>query len=227
MPTTPCKILVATSFLLGCLSFNFSFAAEIPTGKAENIGMSSERLLRINKAMQRHIDAGDIQGAVTMVARRGKLVRFETHRLMNVDADRSMQEDSLFIIVSSTKPFLGVATMMIEEGMIRPEGPVSKYIPEFADMQVAVFKDSIDENTRAYSVNSENIPKHRLVPAQRGITIHDLLTHTSGLASGRLGTATSERSQRDGDSTLASIIPKYGSYPLDFQPGARRPMKKF
>jgi CubicO group peptidase (beta-lactamase class C family) len=220
MPTTPCKILVATSFLLGCLSFNFSFAAEIPTGKAEDVGMSSGRLLRINTAMLRHIDAGDIQGAVTMVARRGKLVHFETHGLMDVDTDRPMQEDSLFIMMSSTKPLLGVATMMmIEEGLIRLEDPASKYIPEFADMRVAVLKDAIDENISPYSVNSENIPEHRLVPAQREITIHDLLTHTSGLASGGLGTATSERPQRDGDSTLASIIPQYGSYALDFRPG--------
>ncbi len=83
MPTKRCEILVVTSFLLGCLSFNFSFAAEIPTGKAEDVGMPSERLLRINTAMQRHIDAGDIQGAVTMVARRGKLVHFETHGLID------------------------------------------------------------------------------------------------------------------------------------------------
>jgi len=204
------------------LSLNFSFADEIPTGVAEDVGMSSERLLRINTAMQRHIDAGDIQGAVTMVARRGKLVHFETHGLMDVAAERPMQEDSLFIMMSSTKPLLGVAAMMmIEEGLFRPEDPVSKYIPEFSDMQVAVLKDSIDENISPYSVNSENVPAHRLVPAQREITIHDLLTHTSGLASGGLGTAVSERPQRDRDSTLASIIPQYGSYALDFQPGAR------
>ena len=222
MPTTLRRTLIATSILLGCLSINLSFADEIPGGKAEDVGMSSERLLRINTAMQRHIDAGDIQGAVTMVARRGKLVHFETHGLMDVDAGRPMQEDSLFIMMSSTKPLLGVAAMMmIEEGLIRPEDAVSKYIPEFAEMQVAVLKDSIAENIRPYSVNPENIPAHRLVPAQREITIHDLLTHTSGLASGGLGTAVSERPQRDGDSTLASIIPQYGSYALDFQPGAR------
>jgi hypothetical protein len=145
---------------------------------------------------------------------------------MDVDTDRPMQEDSLFIMMSSTKPLLGVATMMmIEEGLIRLEDPVSKYISGFAGMQVAVLKDAIDESISPYSVNSENIPEHRLVPAQREITIHDLLTHTSGLASGGLGTATSERPQRDGDSTLASIIPQYGSYALDFQPGARWPMK--
>lgn len=222
MPTTLRRTLVATSFLLGCLSFNLSFADDIPRGKAEDVGMSSERLLRINTAMQRHIDAGDIQGAVTLVARRGKLVHFETHGLLDVDAGRPMQEDSLFIMMSSTKPLLGVATMMmIEEGLIRPEDPVSKYIPEFADMQVAVLKDSINENISPYSVDPQDAPAHRLVPAQRDITIHDLLTHTSGLASGGLGTAVSKRPQRDGESTLASIIPQYGSYALDFQPGAR------
>ncbi len=64
---------------------------------------------------------------------------------MDVDTDRPMQEDSLFIMMSSTKPLLGVATMMmIEEGLIRLEDPASKYIPEFADMQVAVLKDAID-----------------------------------------------------------------------------------
>lgn len=222
MPTTMRRTVITLSLLLSCLSTNFSLAAEVPRGKAEDVGMSSERLLRINTAMQRHIDAGDIQGAVTMVARRGKLVHFETHGLMDVETGRPMQEDSLFIMMSSTKPLLGVAAMMIiEEGLFRPEDPVSKYIPEFADMQVAVLKDSIDENISPYSVDPENVPPHRLVPAQREITIHDLLTHTSGLASGGLGTAISQRPQRDADSNLASIIPQYGSYALDFQPGAR------
>jgi len=64
---------------------------------------------------------------------------------MDVGTDRPMQEDSLFIMMGSTKPLLGVATMMmIEEGLIRLEDPASKYIPEFADMQVAVLKDAID-----------------------------------------------------------------------------------
>lgn len=216
------KTLLALSLLLGYLSINIAYANEIPTGKAEDVGMSSERLLRINTAMQRHIDAGDIQGAVTMVARRGKLVHFETHGLMDVAANRPMQEDALFIMMSSTKPLLGVAAMMmIEEGLIRPEDPVSKYIPEFADMQVAVLRDSIEENISPYSVNAQDAPAHRLVPAQRDITIHDLLTHTSGLASGGLGTAVSERAVRDADSTLATVIPQYGSYALDFQPGER------
>lgn len=199
-----------------------TIAAEIPSATPEEVGMSSERLDRINTVMQRHMDAGDIQGAVTVVARRGKVVHFETHGLMDVENNRPMDEDSIFIMMSSTKPLLGVAAMMmIEEGLMRPEDPVSKYIPEFADMQVAVLKHPIEENVSPYSVPREDIPEHRLVPAHRDITIHDLLTHTSGLASSGLGTAISTRTQRSPDDTLATVIPRYGSYILDFQPGER------
>ena len=197
-------------------------AAEIPAAVPEEVGMSSERLDRINTVMQRHIDAGDIQGAVTAVARRGKLVHFETHGLMDVDNNRPMESDAIHIMMSSTKPLLGVATMMmLEEGLIRPEDPVSKYLPEFADMQVAVLREPADENISPYRVDPRNIPPHRLVPADREITIHDLLTHTSGLASGGLGSAVQERRQRDPDAKLESEIPRYASYALDFQPGSR------
>ena len=197
-------------------------AAEIPAAVPEEVGMSSERLDRINTVMQRHIDAGDIQGAVTAVARRGKLVHFETHGLMDVDNNRPMESDAIHIMMSSTKPLLGVATMMmLEEGLIRPEDPVSKYLPEFADMQVAVLREPADENISPYRVDPRNIPPHRLVPADREITIHDLLTHTSGLASGGLGSAAHERRQRDPDATLESEMPRYASYALDFQPGSR------
>ena len=213
------------SLLLGLIlstTAGLAFAAEIPTASPEEVGMSSERLDRINTVMQKHIDAGNIQGAVTMEARRGKLVHFESHGLLDVDNNRPMQDDSIFIMMSSTKPLLGVAAMMmIEEGLIRPEDPVSKYIPEFADMQVAVLRNPIEENVSPRSVDPENIPPHRLVPAHRDITIHDLLTHTSGLASSGLGTALAGRMQRSPDDNLASVIPRYGDYALDFQPGSR------
>jgi CubicO group peptidase (beta-lactamase class C family) len=214
--------LVALLSFISLALANFASAADIPRGEPEEVGMSSERLEQINSVMQRHIDAGDIQGGVTVVARRGKLVHFETHGLMDVDNNRAMDADSIFIMMSSTKPVLGVATMMmIEEGLIRPEDPVSMYIPEFADMQVAVLKEPVDDNISPYRVDRENIPEHRLVPAHREITIHDLLTHTSGLASGGLGSAVQGFSQRDPNATLESEMPRYASYALDFQPGSR------
>jgi CubicO group peptidase (beta-lactamase class C family) len=218
------KLLIRTKPLTSLLflaSLNFATAADIPRADPEDVGMSSERLQQINTVIQRHMDAGNIQGAVTAVARRGKLVHFQAHGLMDVDNGRAMDEDSIFIMMSSTKPLLGVATMMmIEEGLIRPEDPISKYIPEFANMQVAVLADPA-ENISPYSVNPNDIPEYRFVPANRDITIHDLLTHTSGLASGGLGSAIAGRPTLDANPTIASEMPKYGSTPLDFQPGSR------
>ena len=162
--------------------------AEIPVSEPESVGMSTERLLRIDAAMQRHIDAGNIQGAVTAIARRGKVVHFKAHGLMDVEAERPMSRDAIFIMMSSTKPILGVAAMMmIEEGLIRPNDPVSKYIPEFADMQVAVLKDPADKDISPFRVDRRDLPEHRLVPAATPITIEHLLTHTSGVGKRRLG----------------------------------------
>ena len=97
--------------------------------------MSSERLLEIDAVMQRHIDSGEIQGAVTMVARRGKVVHFKAHGLMDVERGRAMQEDAIFRMASSSKPVLGVAAMMlIEEGLLHPSDEVATYLPQFKDM---------------------------------------------------------------------------------------------
>ncbi len=192
---------------------------EIPVTEPEAVGMSSERLLRIDAAMQRHIEAGNIQGAVAAVARRGKVVHFKSYGMLNVEAETPMSNDAIFIMMSSTKPVLGVAAMMmIEEGLIRPNDPVSDYIPEFADMQVAVLKEPADEDISPFFVDRQNPPEHRLVPAQTPITIEHLLTHTSGLASGGLGSMQSQRRDRE---SLASYIPTLGTSILDFQPGSR------
>ena len=200
-------------------------AQDIPWAvSAEEVGMSSDRLERINDAMQRHIAAGTIQGAVTAVARRGKLVHFEAHGLMSVPDNRPMQRDSLFIMMSSTKPVLGVAAMMlVEEGLIRPSDPISKWFPEFAEMQVAVLAEPADEDISPVRVSPFNVPAHRLVPSNREITVHDILTHTSGLASGGLGNAISADSigRLDSRESLAKNVPEYANVVLDFQPGSR------
>jgi len=213
------SLIAAVTLLMTSLSM----AQEIPwAASAEEVGMSTERLERINQAVQRHIDAGNIQGAVTAVARRGKLVHFEAHGFMDVPNERPMTRDSLFIMMSSTKPVLGVAAMMmIEEGLVRPGDPVSKWIPEFAEMQVAVLADPVAENISPVRVDRDNLPDYRLIPAAREITVHDILTHTSGLASGGLGSAISPPADRRPPATLANTVPKYADYVLDFQPGSR------
>ena len=199
----------------------FTAAAELPTTKPERVGMSSERLLRIDQAMMRHIEAGHIQGAVTAVARRGKVVHFKSYGMLDEKNQIPMPRDSMHIMMSSTKPVLGVAAMiMVEEGLIRPSDPISMYLPEFKNMNVAVLKEPADEDISPKWVGKKDkIPGHRLVPAEREITIHHLLTHTSGLASGGLGSANIPRKVKRG--TLAEYVPKLAQFPLDFQPGSR------
>ena len=206
----------------GAISAITVCGGELPVAEAESVGMSTERLQRIGVAMQRHIDAGKIQGAVTALARRGKVVHFEAHGLMDVPAERPMDRDAIFIMMSSTKAVLGVAAMMvIEEGLFRPSDAVGKYIPELAEMQVAVLKDPADEDISPLKVDRGNPPAHRLVPATTPITIEHLLTHTAGLMSGGLGAAVSGRG-KESRGTLASYIPTLAEVPLDFQPGSRR-----
>ena len=197
-------------------------AEEIPVASPEEVGMSSERLLEIDAVVKRHIDAGGIQGAVTVVARRGKVVHFEAYGLMDVDRGLPMEKDSIFRMASSSKPVLGVAAMMmIEEGLFDPADEVAQYLPEFAGMQVAVLKEPADEDVSPAFAAPGQAPEHRLVPAKRRITIHHLLTHTSGLGSYGLGTAVAGLPELKPEDTLATRVPQYASMPLDFQPGSQ------
>jgi CubicO group peptidase (beta-lactamase class C family) len=122
----------------------------LPTARAESVGMSTEGLRRIDEKMREHIDAGDIQGGVTIVARHGKVVHFSTHGKMDVERGRAMEPDSIFIMASSEKPVIGVATMMlVDDGLISLDDPISKFIPEFADMSVAIPVEPANRNANA------------------------------------------------------------------------------
>src|SRR5215831_16709632 len=109
------------------------------TAKPEDSGVSSERLTRIHSLIDRRIESRDIAGAVTLVARKGKIVHFDAQGLMDIETNKPMTKDAIFRIASMTKPVVGVAIMMmIEEGKIRLGDRVSRYIPEFKDLKVAV-----------------------------------------------------------------------------------------
>jgi CubicO group peptidase (beta-lactamase class C family) len=187
-----------------------ALAGSVPRAKPEDVGLSSERLARIGVAMRKHIDAGEIAGAVTLVARRGRIAHFEAHGYSDIAKRAPMRTDHIFGLASMSKPITGVAIMMlVERGDIRLSDPVSHYIPEFAaPAQVAVARPSGPDG--AYD----------LVPATRPITIADLLKHGSGLVSGGLGArAANEIAPRTPQDSLATYIPKLGAVPLDFQPG--------
>ena len=217
------RAVLSLFVLLGFLGSLSVAADEIPTAAPEEVGMSSEGLAAIEVLMDQQIDSEEIQGAVTVVARRGKVVHFEAHGLMDVEQRRGMEKDSIFRMASSSKPVLGVAAMMlIEEGRLDPQDPVAKYLPEFEQMQVAVLAEPADKDVSPEWVEQGQVPAHRLVKAERAITIHHLLTHTSGLGGYGLGTAIAEKPFDIGpEETLADRVPIYAKMPLDFQPGTR------
>ena len=190
---------------------------ELPRGTPEEVGMSGERLNKVRDVVQELIDEGRMQYAVVGVARRGKVVYFEAQGVSNV-TQTPVQADTMFNMASSTKPILGVAAMMmIEEGLLKPSDPVEKYIPEFKGIKVAVLKEQADKQTRPKN-GLKKVPEHRLDDAHRPVTIHDLLTHTSGISGRSLGRT--REIQHEGD-TLATWIPIVAEGPLNFQPGTR------
>ena len=107
--------------------------------KPEEVGLSSERLPRIHAAIQRHIEAGDISGAVTVLGRKGHLAYLDAQGLMDLDSKKPMSTETIFHLASMTKPIVGVAILMLmEEGKLRLSDPVSKFIPELKALKVAL-----------------------------------------------------------------------------------------
>ena len=183
------------------------------TVKPESVGLSEERLSRIHETMQRHIDSHDISGAVTLVARKGQIAWLHAQGLMDVESNKPMQTDAFFRAFSMSKPVCGVAILMlVEEGKVRLNDPVSKFIPEFKSSKVAVVQD------RPAGAPASDPPKYYTIPAAREITIQDLLTHVSGLASGGRASSYELPGLIDmvGGRTLAGLMPKFAAAPLDF-----------
>jgi CubicO group peptidase (beta-lactamase class C family) len=171
-------------------------SAPIPAQRGEGAdgALSGDRLARIGQMLDRRIAAGEVPGAVTLVAQNGRIVHFETRGVVDIDSKKPLPKDAIFSLASLTKPVTAVAILMlIEEGKVRLADPVSRFIPAFADETVAV--------TPA-----------RTVAASRAVTIRDLLTHTSGIDS-------PARIPTDSNATLADFIPRFAKQPLEFQPG--------
>jgi CubicO group peptidase (beta-lactamase class C family) len=191
--------------------------ASTPTAKPEDVGLSSERLQRVIQMIDRHIAAGDLAGAVTIVARKGKVVHHSARGVMDLQSKQPMANDSMFRIASMTKPVVGVAIMMlVEEGKVHLNDPIARYIPQFRDMKVAVARPAAGGRGAGAGA-----PQFYTVPAERAVTVKDLLTHVSGLGSGAMGNSEIQKIARKEGETLADYIPRLGSTALEFQPGSR------
>jgi CubicO group peptidase (beta-lactamase class C family) len=223
-PGSPLLTGIACVALVGTFAGLRLHAGALMSAKPEDVGLSSERLGRIHEAVQRHIDAGSLAGAVTLVARHGKVAHLEAHGLMDLESKRAMQRDAVFRLASMSKPVTAVAVMMmVEEGKVRLNDPVSRFIPEFKSSRVATPKPGARGGAatgRGGPGRGGPPPEVDFVSATREITIRDLLTHGSGLLSGGLGNATAgEAAARSPNDALATYIPKLGAVALDFQPG--------
>ncbi len=187
--------------------------AQLAPAAPESVGMSSERLTRLNAAMKRLVDDKQVAGLVTLVARHGKIVHYNAIGQLDVRKADAMQKDSIFRIYSMTKPVTGVAMMMLyEEGKWQLNDPVSRYIPEFARLKVHVGK------------NEDGTPK--LEDAKRAMTMRELMTHTAGLGYvlnpiSPVDRMIIEGKMLDANAPLQNMIDGLAKVPLLAQPGTR------
>ncbi|MGE0453341.1 MAG: serine hydrolase domain-containing protein [Vicinamibacteria bacterium] len=186
---------------------------------AEGAGLSTERLERLSRAMKEAVAARRIAGAVTLVARGGRVVQEESFGMADVESKTAMRTDTIFRIASMTKAVTSVAVMMlVEEGRLALQDPVSRYIAAFEKTSVAV-------PAPAGAVADSPVSA---VPAKRAITIRDLLTHTAGIGYG-YGPAAAQWKQAgiqgwyfaDRAEPVAAVVERMAALPMDAQPGEK------
>lgn len=188
----------------------------LPTAQAEDVGMSSGRLERLDRVMEDYVDRGDVAGVVSLVARRGKVVHFSAAGKRDIENDAPMTHDTMFRIASMTKPIASVALMMLyEEGHFQLRDPISKWLPEFKDMTIAVPPPGGERIQGRYKV----------IPAVQPITIQHVLTHTAGLANSYRGLTQPDFQEmaaknRPAD-TVGDMLKRLATLPLNFEPGER------
>ena len=207
---------IAGGLILTLSGAAFTWAAGLPSASPEDLGFSSERLARIAPVIQGEIDKGQYPGAVMLVARKGKVIYFESVGQLDPANGKPMGKDAIFRLYSMTKAYTSVAAMMLmEEGKLRLNDPVSKYLPALAKLEVSV--PVIDPYTGA--------TKYVNVPTDRDVNIQDLLRHTSGIVYGQYTShpKVKELYAKEGvdwkDVTPAEQIERLAKVPLAHQPG--------
>jgi CubicO group peptidase (beta-lactamase class C family) len=189
--------------------------APFPTAAPEAVGLSTERLSRVDAFIERMLNDRKVAGAVTLVARRGKLVSLKAHGFADLESQRAMRVDALFQLQSMTKPIATVAVLqLMERGLLQLSDPVAKFLPAFSGMLVAV--------ERADAPGGFD-----LVAAARPITILDLMTHRAGFVGLPPRDSPGARLRREAvkslpaneDFTLDQFVSHLAASPLDMQPG--------
>src|SRR5687767_9009714 len=209
------RATLAALVVASALAVSGPLTAAAPTAKPEDVGLSSERLKRVAELVQRHVTAGSFSGAVTLVARNGRIAYHEAQGVMDLETKKPMVKDGIFRIMSMTKPVIGVATlMMMEEGKVRLQDPISKFIPEWRNMTVAVSQPAQGGGRGGAAAapapaggRGAADPRFYTVPAEREVQVRDLLTHTSAVASGTNSNFAARAVAAGPKETLADYIP--------------------
>ena len=178
-----------------------SLSLPLPMADPGEVGLCPKRLQRVTDRVNQLIDERTIPGAITLVARRGRIVHFACAGMMDVDKAQPMREDTLFRYYSMTKPIACVATLMLyEKGAFSLQDPVCKFLPEFANLRVRVARPNGTEE---------------FLPPRRPVNLHDLLNHTGGLTYEIALTAEAQGLD------LPAFITAFSKVPLSHQPGEK------
>src|SRR5690625_1055220 len=208
-------VLLTTSILAQTSSLQRSLP--LSPGIPEEVGMSSERLARIDSMCEAVISENQVPGMVALVARKGKIVYHKAFGTADAETERAFHKDDIFRIASQTKAVTATAVMMLwEEGRFRLDDPISNWIPEFKEMKVI---EDFDEKDTSYTT----------VPAKNEITIRHLLTHTSGIGYGQIDSDPRFRKifEKAGiidaftteNISIEENVKKLAELPLHFHPG--------
>ena len=204
MKTNRLTIIITILCLLSCMGYT----RELPVASPRDVGMSAEKLAGVKPAVQALVDDEKIAGASVVIARKGRIVFSETFGMVDIEAQKTMQADTIFRFYSMSKPITSVAAMMLyEEGKLKLDDPVSEYIPEFKGLKV--YADSGGHESPV-----------------RPMSVRDLLRHTSGLTYGYFGDTPVDRMYRarnvlDRDGSLDEMAAKLSEIPLLYPPGTK------
>ena len=201
--------LLAGAF--GCAAVAATPALALPKAKPEEVGFNADRLKKLDDQMQAMVDHGQIAGGVTLLARHGRIVHARAYGRQALGG-QPMPLNAIFRIRSETKPITGVAMMILyEQGLWKLDDPISKYVPEFADLRIVSGVDASGQPI--------------LAPISRPPTMRELMTHTAGFAYGLADDPNSPADQayyRAGvlqSSSLGELVQKVSELPMYSEPG--------
>ena len=191
-------------FIFSVLISSTALSSDLPMGPPESVGVSSDRLDRLSESMQRYIDSNQLAGTVSVISRKGKVVHFESQGFKSKENREAMSDDTIFFIMSMTKPIVSTALMMLyEEGHFLLTDPITDWIPELKSKQVVI------ENE--FGISRE--------PTRQPINFRHVLSHTAGLDPSREVLTDSEVALLSRTDNLEDTIIKRAPLPLAFHPG--------